>query len=98
MTYNTFLFSGNLPGDEEMTLDDVAMYAAGQLDIYYQCQDRGTMTIKEIAEQLGIHYAQLIAIRPVWIECGVMERRDTMKEMLIAAAEDYAKAEREKGN
>lgn len=95
MIYNTFLFSGDLPGDDEMTLDDVAMYAAGQLDIYYQCLDRGTMTIKEIAEQLGIHYAQLIAIRPVWIERGIMERRDTMKEMLIAAAESHAMKEKE---
>lgn len=74
------------PNDDEMTLNDLALYAAGQLDIYYQLIDNGLMSIAEAAEQLHINAVQLRVMRSVWIVGGVLARRDATKKMMIAEA------------
>lgn len=82
MTNTTPLF----PNDDDMTINDLALYAAGQLDIYYQLIDHGQMTMEEAAEQLHVNAVQLRTMRAVWSVGGVLARRDAMKEMMIAEA------------
>ena len=86
MIDNNTLFPVDLSGDDGMTLNDLALYAAGQLDIYYQCVDRGEMTMQEISERMQISLPQLLANRSVWLVRGVLDRRDAMKDMLTAEA------------
>lgn len=82
--------------DNELTLGDLALYTAGQLDICYIALDFGWLNLNQISAMLNVDINDLRASRPIWNVGCISAQKVTMQDMLITHAEKEAKKKAEK--
>lgn len=82
--------------EDELTLHDLALYGAGQLDAYYAFVKANRISLEFVSDAVQIGIDQLRSTRHAWSGGNIIAQRDAYVEMAIAQAkqemeEDNAK-------
>lgn len=73
--------------DDELSLDELSLYEAGRLHVYYHLMEAGLFDIEQIADVLDLDVTELDAKHHIWENGQIVERRDAMCKMLLKNAE-----------
>lgn len=74
--------------DEDLTLDDISLFDAGQLNVYRQFMSAGLITIRDVANIMEFKPRQICDAFKHWDATGVVAQRDIVREIYISLAED----------
>lgn len=72
--------------EEELTLHDLALYGAGQLDAYYTFVKANRISLEFVSDAVQIGIDQLQSMRHAWSGGDIIAQRDAYVEMAIAQA------------
>lgn len=80
----------NTQTDNDLTLSDLSMYVAGQMDGWIQQLNHGTLTMGDIAEYIDATIDEIRDLHAFWGMYDMAQRKGAIKNILIAGAERAA--------
>lgn len=71
---------------DELTAHDLALYAAGELQVYYALANSRTLNMEQIAGIMDMDLEELAMMRGTWANGDIIEQRDAVVDMMLRDA------------